>query len=121
PLQPVLNGQTFLSTVKALPEEWYQSSSVLKPQSAFQNVVRPVDVHFFVPVVRVFGIRDTIPVHIRFCGPLSSLRVAHSHLVLEDESVKRSDRCKNWVIGSGILPMKKWIGKVKYGAKQMFG
>ncbi|ESK89613.1 hypothetical protein Moror_8649, partial [Moniliophthora roreri MCA 2997] len=127
PPQPVLNGRNFLSTVKVLPEEWYQSSSVLKPRFAFRNVVRPVDVNFFVPVVRIFGISDTIPVHIHFCGPLSSLQVVHSRLLLEDERVTRWGRkntsmvlsvelrrqvsvefegrsgWKNWVIGSGIL------------------
>ncbi|KAI3614299.1 hypothetical protein WG66_000120 [Moniliophthora roreri] len=130
PHQPVLNGRDFISTVKVLPEEWHQSSSVLKVRYAHKNILKPVDIYFFVPIVRVFGLSDTIPIHIQFSGPLSSLQKVYSHLILEDESlpkweqakraqtsmvfsvtlrrqisieVKGRQAYKNWVIGDGVL------------------
>ncbi|KAK7049934.1 hypothetical protein VNI00_005364 [Paramarasmius palmivorus] len=130
PHQPVLNGQDFLSTVKVLPEEWHQSSSVLKPRFSARDILAPVNVHFFVPKVRVFGLSDTIPVHVQFSGPLSSLRAIYSHLTVEDDTlplweqtkqaqtsmvlsvtlrrqisieVKNQSAYKNWVIGTGVL------------------
>ncbi|KAL0579069.1 hypothetical protein V5O48_002911 [Marasmius crinis-equi] len=72
PPQPVLRGYNFSSTVKCHPEEWLQTNTVLKPRC--WNGTGPIHAHFFVPAVKIFGFADTIPIHVRLTGPVSSLQ-----------------------------------------------
>ncbi|KAJ7148436.1 hypothetical protein C8R43DRAFT_925684 [Mycena crocata] len=63
---------SFRCTVKNLPEEWHQSSFVMRPRS-YSNLVS-LHCQVFIPSVRVFGLGDTIPIHLQVSGPLASLR-----------------------------------------------
>ncbi|KAK7048645.1 hypothetical protein R3P38DRAFT_1873638 [Favolaschia claudopus] len=67
-LPSVLN---FHSSVKLIPEEWYQTSCLI---SSCCSKVAPIQCESFIPSVRIFGLPDTIPIHLQFSGPLSSLR-----------------------------------------------
>ncbi|KAL0069316.1 hypothetical protein AAF712_003681 [Marasmius tenuissimus] len=71
PPQPVLRGCDFRSTVKSLPEEWFETSSILIPQRLHE---KPLQARFYIPAVKIFGLSDNIPIHIQLKGPVSSLR-----------------------------------------------
>ncbi|KAJ7069546.1 hypothetical protein C8F01DRAFT_1078096 [Mycena amicta] len=62
----------FLSVIKYMPEEWYQSSFTMKTRC--NSNFLPLECQVFIPSVRIFGIEDTIPVHIQLSGSLVSLR-----------------------------------------------
>jgi len=62
----------FLSSVKGMPQEWHQTSFVMNARSS--SKLSPIQCQAFIPSIKVFGLSDTIPVHLQLCGPLSSLR-----------------------------------------------
>ncbi|KAF5389225.1 hypothetical protein D9757_003541 [Collybiopsis confluens] len=76
PPQPII-PTGFLSTVKILPEEWYQTVSVLKARP--RTKLEPIDASLFIPAVRSFGLRDHIPYHVQLSGPITSLKEFYSH------------------------------------------
>ncbi|KAF5373014.1 hypothetical protein D9758_001621 [Tetrapyrgos nigripes] len=79
PSQPIMPPSVaFFSSVKTCPEEWFQASAVLRTNE-WSNLA-PLQTHFFLPAVRVFALRDTIPFHIQLTGKLSSLKYLLSHL-----------------------------------------
>ncbi|KAE9389391.1 hypothetical protein BT96DRAFT_890101 [Gymnopus androsaceus JB14] len=80
PPQPVI-PTGFISTVKSSPEEWFQSVSVL--QSRPSTKLESIHASFFVPAVRSFGLRDSIPYHIQLSGSIASLKEFYSHVQLE--------------------------------------
>ncbi|KAJ7352247.1 hypothetical protein DFH08DRAFT_775109 [Mycena albidolilacea] len=63
---------SFLSSLKAVPEEWHQTSFVMKARSS--STLSPIQCQAFIPSARVFGLSDTIPLHLQISGCLSSLR-----------------------------------------------
>ncbi|KAJ7143503.1 hypothetical protein C8R43DRAFT_891506 [Mycena crocata] len=84
----------FLDAVKTMPEEWYQSSFTMKPRTS--SKLSPIQCQAFSPSVRVFGLRDTIPIHLQMSGPLSSLRefILPTNSVLSDIDLNTSPvRC----------------------------
>ncbi|KAF7364905.1 hypothetical protein MVEN_00361000 [Mycena venus] len=68
-IPPILH---FLSAVKIIPEEWHQTSFVMKTRSS--SNLSPIQCQAFIPSVKIFGLSDTIPLHLQLSGPLSSLR-----------------------------------------------
>ncbi|KAF7314610.1 hypothetical protein MKEN_00934700 [Mycena kentingensis (nom. inval.)] len=62
----------FLATIKHMPEEWFQSSFVMKTRAG--SGLPQIHCQVFIPSVRIFGIEDTIPVHVQLSGTYSSLR-----------------------------------------------
>ncbi|KAJ7087990.1 hypothetical protein B0H15DRAFT_842000 [Mycena belliarum] len=66
----------FLSAVKLMPEQWHQSSFVMhpRPSSKPKSRLAAIECQVFIPAVRTFGLRDTIPLHLQICAPLASLR-----------------------------------------------
>ncbi|KAJ6584092.1 hypothetical protein DFH09DRAFT_1144256 [Mycena vulgaris] len=62
----------FLSAVKIMPEEWYQSSFVMNTRSS--SNITPIECQAFIPSVKIFGLTDTIPLHLQTTGSLPSLR-----------------------------------------------
>ncbi|THU98215.1 hypothetical protein K435DRAFT_856854 [Dendrothele bispora CBS 962.96] len=78
PPQPMTPTIGFLSSMKISPEEWYQTTAILKSRPGSQ--LSPLETHFILPSVRSFGLSDRIPFHIQVIGPLSSLRTFLSHL-----------------------------------------
>ncbi|KAJ6611447.1 hypothetical protein B0H10DRAFT_368594 [Mycena sp. CBHHK59/15] len=64
--------QSFLAEVKAMPEEWHQFLFNMKTRSS--STLAPIQGQMFIPSVRVFGLSDTIPLHVQLSGPVSSLR-----------------------------------------------
>ncbi|KAF8214889.1 hypothetical protein K438DRAFT_1561735 [Mycena galopus ATCC 62051] len=61
----------FLASVKIIPEDWYQTSFVM---NARDSNLSPIQCEAFIPSVKVFGLSDTIPLHLQLSGSLSSLR-----------------------------------------------
>ncbi|KAJ7657021.1 hypothetical protein B0H17DRAFT_1098046 [Mycena rosella] len=62
----------FLSAVKVMPEEWHQSSFAMNTHCS--SNLAPIQCQAFIPSVKIFGLSDTIPLHLQMSGPLSSLR-----------------------------------------------
>ncbi|KAJ7673519.1 hypothetical protein B0H17DRAFT_892010, partial [Mycena rosella] len=62
----------FLSAVKVMPMEWHQSSFVMN--TLCSSNLAPIQCQAFIPSVKIFGLSDTIPVHLQMSGPLASLR-----------------------------------------------
>ncbi|KAJ6508379.1 hypothetical protein C8R45DRAFT_859380 [Mycena sanguinolenta] len=67
-LPPIVH---FLSSVKVIPEEWQQTSFQMNTRTPGLS---PIQCEAFIPSVKVFGLSDTIPLHLQLSGPLSSLR-----------------------------------------------
>ncbi|KAF8823180.1 hypothetical protein HHX47_DHR10000253 [Lentinula edodes] len=82
PPQPTVASE-FFSSIKVSPEEWFQTTSVL--QARPRTKLEPINVSIFLPAVRSFGLRDTIPYHIQLSGPISSLKKFYSCVQYEPE------------------------------------
>ncbi|KAJ6585315.1 hypothetical protein B0H19DRAFT_1206806 [Mycena capillaripes] len=52
--------------------EWHQSSFVMNTRSS--STLLPIQCQAFIPSVKVFGLCDSIPLHVQLSGSLSSLR-----------------------------------------------
>ncbi|KAJ7263175.1 hypothetical protein B0H12DRAFT_1012381 [Mycena haematopus] len=63
----------FLASVKIIPEEWQQTSFVMNARAYNISLIQ-CEVSAFIPSVKVFGLSDTIPLHLQLSGSLSSLR-----------------------------------------------
>ncbi|KAJ7079755.1 hypothetical protein B0H15DRAFT_997974 [Mycena belliarum] len=57
--------------VKTMPDEWHQSSFVLNTRG---STLTPIQCQAFIPSVKVFGVADTIPIHLQISAPVCSLR-----------------------------------------------
>ncbi|KIY53921.1 hypothetical protein FISHEDRAFT_68487 [Fistulina hepatica ATCC 64428] len=69
---PPRRGAFFLDSLKSVPEEWVQFTLTVP---AIERPPRAsIDVHFFIPTVKIFALRDRIPFHITLRGPGVSLR-----------------------------------------------
>ncbi|KAF9073477.1 hypothetical protein BDP27DRAFT_280109 [Rhodocollybia butyracea] len=71
----------FNETIKCSPEVWFEHRSVLQTRPS--SGLDPIEVQFFIPSERKYGIKDEIPFHIQLTGPASSLKALYSHLLLE--------------------------------------
>ncbi|KAH9969730.1 hypothetical protein BC827DRAFT_1257562 [Russula dissimulans] len=72
--QPILSSPfPFLSTVKTVPEEWFQITSTIDPK-ANNSDIAAIDVHLFVPVVQTFALADKIPFYLQLIAPPKSLQ-----------------------------------------------
>ncbi|KAJ7133424.1 hypothetical protein C8R44DRAFT_698048 [Mycena epipterygia] len=76
----------FLSTVKTMPGEWYQSSFMMNTWDS--STLAPIQCQAFIPSVKVFGLADTIPLHLQISGQIASLRelISPSSAALNDTS-----------------------------------
>ncbi|KAJ7031039.1 hypothetical protein C8F04DRAFT_1041989 [Mycena alexandri] len=63
----------FPAAVKVAPQDWIQTSFEVPPRCSTANVER-IQCRVFIPSVRVFGLADTIPVHLELASTLASLR-----------------------------------------------
>ncbi|KAF9483491.1 hypothetical protein BDN70DRAFT_873780 [Pholiota conissans] len=79
--RPIVPAPCFFSSVKTLPEEWYQAVTYLKTRPTCQ--VPPISAHLFIPGGRVYGLGDTIPFHVQLSGHTSSLRELFSGAMLD--------------------------------------
>ncbi|KAF8073931.1 hypothetical protein FPV67DRAFT_1738932 [Lyophyllum atratum] len=70
--RPIIPSPGLFSTVKTLPEEWYQVFTAVKTQSGME--IEPIHFHLFIPGARVYGLTNKIPFHIQLNGPLDSLQ-----------------------------------------------
>ncbi|KAJ7758108.1 hypothetical protein DFH07DRAFT_1024893 [Mycena maculata] len=62
----------FLFRVKTMPEEWYQSSFTMNTRS--RSSLSPLQCQAFVPSVKIFGIKDSIPLHVQLSGSLAAFQ-----------------------------------------------
>ncbi|KAJ7625269.1 hypothetical protein DFH06DRAFT_1304911 [Mycena polygramma] len=85
PAQGISRTPFFLSAVKLMPEEWHQSSFVMNPRCS--STLSAIQCQAFIPSVKVFGLSDTIPLHVQLSGPLLSLR----ELILPSSSTPGDD------------------------------
>ncbi|KAJ7451636.1 hypothetical protein FB451DRAFT_1283854 [Mycena latifolia] len=60
------------AALKIRPEEWHQSSFVMNPRAS--SNLSPLQCEAFIPSVKIFGLSDTIPVHLQVFGRVASLR-----------------------------------------------
>ncbi|KAF7335817.1 hypothetical protein MVEN_02237700 [Mycena venus] len=67
PARGIPQTPCFLSSIKTMPEEWHQSSFVMKSRSNSDLAPHTMP-------VKVFGLSDAIPLHLQLSAPLSSLR-----------------------------------------------
>ncbi|KAN0123524.1 hypothetical protein V8E52_002856 [Russula decolorans] len=89
PPQPVLSSPfPFLSTVKSLPEEWFQITSTISAKS-IPNI-EPIDCHLFVPAVQTFSLSDTIPFYLQLIAPPKSLQAFLYPIIPAHTKLKRS-------------------------------
>ncbi|KAH9065307.1 hypothetical protein EDB87DRAFT_1672662 [Lactarius vividus] len=89
PPQPILPSPfPFLSTIKSLPEEWFQVTSTMavKPHSD----IEPIDCHLFIPVVQTFALTDTIPFYLQLIAPPKSLQTFLYPTIPNHSKLKRS-------------------------------
>ncbi|KAJ7162293.1 hypothetical protein C8R46DRAFT_1104141 [Mycena filopes] len=63
----------FPVSVKTSPQDWTQTSFEVGPRCPNANV-EGIRCRVFIPSVRVFGLADTIPVHLELSSTLASLR-----------------------------------------------
>ena len=108
PPQPVLSSPfPFLSTVKSLPEEWFQITSTMSSKSI--SKMEPIDCHvspsqsvvpqildlkrriqLFIPVVQTFALSDTIPFYLQLIAPPESLQAFMYPTIPAHAKLKRS-------------------------------
>ncbi|KAJ7464660.1 hypothetical protein B0H11DRAFT_1814903 [Mycena galericulata] len=62
----------FLSTLKTTLDEWSDSSFTMRTRCS--SALPPIQCQLFLPSVKIFGLSDTIPLHLQMFGTLSSLR-----------------------------------------------
>ncbi|KAI9465384.1 hypothetical protein BJY52DRAFT_1243651 [Lactarius psammicola] len=89
PPQPILPSPfPFLSTIKSLPEEWFQVTSTMavKPHSD----IEPIDCHLFIPVVQTYALTDTIPFYLQLIAPPKSLQAFLYPTIPNHAKLKRS-------------------------------
>ncbi|KAH9042012.1 hypothetical protein EDB85DRAFT_1857378 [Lactarius pseudohatsudake] len=89
PPQPILPSPfPFLSTIKSLPEEWFQVTCTMavKPHSD----IEPIDCHLFIPVVQTFALTDTIPFYLQLIAPPKSLQAFLYPTIPNHSKLKRS-------------------------------
>lgn len=89
PPQPILPSPfPFLSTIKSLPEEWFQVTSTMAVKS--RSDIEPIDCHLFIPVVQTFALTDTIPFYLQLIAPPKSLQAFLYPTVPSHSKLKRS-------------------------------
>jgi hypothetical protein len=89
PQQPILSSPfPFLSTVKSLPEEWFQITTTICPKAI--SDIEPIDCHLFIPVVQTFALTDTIPFHLQLIAPSKSLQAFLYPTIPTHTKLKRS-------------------------------
>ncbi|KAJ7133428.1 hypothetical protein C8R44DRAFT_611706 [Mycena epipterygia] len=90
PLREISTSPCFLSTVKTMPEEWHQSSFVMNTRVS--SNLEPIQCQAFIPSVKVFGLADTIPLHLQISGRIFSLQefVLPSSAVCDDVDPTKS-------------------------------
>ncbi|KAF7328020.1 hypothetical protein MKEN_00382900 [Mycena kentingensis (nom. inval.)] len=74
PPRPISSTPCSFTSIKTMPEEWYQSSFTMKQRRPQDNLFSHIHCQVFIPAVRIYGRADTIPVHIQLTGALASLR-----------------------------------------------
>ncbi|KAJ7488361.1 hypothetical protein FB451DRAFT_1529664, partial [Mycena latifolia] len=65
PTQPPISD--FLTDIKVMPEEWWQTTAVLAPKP--KSALAPL----FIPAAKIFALGDTVPFHVQLTGPVESL------------------------------------------------
>lgn len=89
PPQPILPSPfPFLSTIKSLPEEWFQITSTMAVKS--HSDILPIDCHLFIPVVQTFALTDTIPFYLQLIAPPKSLQAFLYPTIPSHAKLKRS-------------------------------
>ncbi|KAI9508746.1 hypothetical protein F5148DRAFT_842205 [Russula earlei] len=89
PPQPILSSPfPFLSTVKTLPEEWFQITSTM--DSKANSDLEPIDCHLFIPVVQTFALADKIPFFLQLIAPSKSLQSFLYSTIPAHTNLKRS-------------------------------
>ncbi|KAJ7723341.1 hypothetical protein DFH07DRAFT_759527 [Mycena maculata] len=72
PPRGITRTSCFLSGLKTMPEEWYQSSFTMNARSS--SSLSPLQCQVFLPSVQIFGIKDSIPLHVQLSGSLATLQ-----------------------------------------------
>ncbi|KAF8271979.1 hypothetical protein EI94DRAFT_1770120 [Lactarius quietus] len=89
PPQPILPSPfPFLSTIKSLPEEWFQVTSTMAVK--LHSDIQPIDCHLFFPVVQTFALTDTIPFYLQLIAPPKSLQAFLYPTIPNHAKLKRS-------------------------------
>jgi len=89
PPQPILPSPfPFLSTIKSLPEEWFQVTSTITVKT--HSDIEPIDCHLFIPVVQTFALTDTIPFYLQLIAPPKSLHAFLYPTIPNHAKLKRS-------------------------------
>ncbi|KAJ7486172.1 hypothetical protein B0H11DRAFT_1721900 [Mycena galericulata] len=68
----ISQSSCFLSALKTMPDEWSDSSFIMRTRCS--SALSSIQCQVFFPSVRIFGLSDAIPIHLQIFGPLSSLR-----------------------------------------------
>ncbi len=107
PPQPILSSPfPFLSSVKSLPEEWFQITTTISAKS--NSNIEPIDCHvspsqsivpdllsshrfqLFIPVVQTFALSDAIPFYLQLIAPSKSLQAFMYPTIPTHTKLKRS-------------------------------
>lgn len=72
PHRPIVSSRCFFSSVKSTPEEWHQTIAPMK--TPLNEDPGPIFTHLLIPSSRIYGIRDSIPIHVQLSGPEEALR-----------------------------------------------
>jgi len=89
PPQPILPSPfPFLSTIKSLPEEWFQVTSTMAVKS--HSDILPIDCHLFIPVVQTYALTDTIPFYLQLIAPPKSLQAFLYPTIPNHSKLRRS-------------------------------
>ncbi|KAJ3830158.1 hypothetical protein F5880DRAFT_1296687 [Lentinula raphanica] len=75
PQRPIYHMDTFLTSLKHIPEDWLEIESTMRTRHIASPDLKPISCRFFVPSIGTFGLSDTIPFHIQLSSSLASIRL----------------------------------------------
>ncbi|TFK30285.1 hypothetical protein FA15DRAFT_581417 [Coprinopsis marcescibilis] len=73
---PASRDPTSLASIKALPDDWFQSTSTVEVPATYSDgrKFEPVTANLLIPNPRVYALADSIPFHFQLSGTVNSLR-----------------------------------------------
>ncbi|KAJ7783319.1 hypothetical protein B0H16DRAFT_1496317 [Mycena metata] len=81
PARPIIQDLSFISTLKAAPDEWHQMLVTIPTKEKAE--VEPISCHFLIPSIATFCLSQPIPFHIQLCGSRDSLQLFYGSAPVE--------------------------------------
>lgn len=94
--QPITCCAGSVELIKALPDEWYQTTTGIEvPSPKGSATFQPVHANLLIPNPRVFAMGDSVPFHLQLAGRVDSLKA----LVTPDthDAARPSSRSSTWI------------------------